>query len=136
MVKGSGSFDINYVPGGPKARLRHYFCESPNPGGTLYKYQLELEKGVNAFDLPHWFDWLNEEAYVYVSPFRHYGAAWGEVVGNVCEIHCRTAGKFNVLIMGQRKDPVAMEDFNKYGVEYIAPDTPPPSPPSSPRNDE
>ena len=49
---------------------------------------------------------------------RHFGRAYGEVMGNFAKIVCETAGTYNVLIFGDRKDEIAMKDFNKYGIEY------------------
>jgi hypothetical protein len=39
-------------------------------------------------------------------------------MGNFAKIVCETAGTYNVLIFGDRKDETAMKDFNKYGIEY------------------
>ena len=120
LSKGSGSFDIPHpIPSKKKThRLRHYFVETPSAGGNIYKYKTECKEGENLLKLPTYFDYLNKDSLVWVSPFRHFGRAYGEVMGNFAKIVCETAGTYNVLIFGDRKDEIAMKDFNKYGIEY------------------
>ena len=55
---------------------------------------------------------------VFISPFKHFGRAYGEVIDNVCTITVDKVGIYNILIFGDRQDEYAMKDFNKYGVEY------------------
>ena len=120
VSKNGGSFDIPHpIPSKKKThRLRHYFVETPSAGGNIYKYQTECKEGENLLKLPTYFDYLNKDSLVWVSPFRHFGRAYGEVMGNFAKIVCETAGTYNVLIFGDRKDELAMKDFNKYGIEY------------------
>lgn len=122
VSKGSGSFDIPHPD--PKKtdthRLRHYFVETPSAGGNIYKYQLECIEGDNYIDLPDYFQHLNKDSLVWANPFKHFGRAWGEVVenGKKAKIVCEQSGLYNVLIFGDRKDKLALDDFNRYGVEY------------------
>ena len=120
LSKGSGSFDIPHpIPSKKKThRLRHYFVETPSAGGNIYKYKIECTAGENLLKLPLYYDYLNKDSLVWVSPFRHYGRAYGEVMGNFVKIVTDTAGEYNVLVFGDRKDETAMKDFNKYGIEY------------------
>jgi hypothetical protein len=120
LSKGSGSFDIPHpIPSKKKThRLRHYFVETPSAGGNIYKYKIECVAGENLLKLPTYFEYLNKNTLVWVSPFRHFGRAYGEIMGNFVKIECESSGTFNVLIFGDRKDETAVKDFNKYGIEY------------------
>jgi len=120
VSKGSGSFDIPHpIPSKKKThRLRHYFVETPSAGGNIYKYKTECKEGENLIKLPTYFQYLNKDSLVWVAPFRHFGRAYGEVMGNFAKIVCEKAGTYNILIFGDRKDETAMKDFNKYGIEY------------------
>lgn len=123
ISKGSGSFDISHVVE-EKAKkgwkLRHYFCETPSAGGNLYKYQLECVKAKkNIIELPDYFKPLNTNSLVYVNPFKHFGIGWGEVIEDKCIIEVNKTGMYNILIFSDRHDPTAMENFNKFGIEYM-----------------
>tara|TARA_Y100000994_G_scaffold249602_1_gene262488 strand:- start:6286 stop:15834 length:9549 start_codon:yes stop_codon:yes gene_type:complete len=122
LTKGSGSFDIPHVLEDKKNegwRLRHYFVETPSSGGNIYKYQKQCIKGENVFDLPDWFNQLNRDVIVYVVPFKHFGCGWGEVnENNKCVVNVNKKGKYNILVFGDRKDPIALENYNTYGIEY------------------
>ncbi|MCP4481202.1 MAG: hypothetical protein GY817_00015 [bacterium] len=69
--------------------------------------------------LPDYYEDLNKNSIVYVVPFKHFGTGWGEVNGNELSIHVSEEGTYNILVFGDRKDKIAIEGFNKYGVEYI-----------------
>jgi hypothetical protein len=120
LSKGSGSFDIPHpIPSKKKThRLRHYFVETPSAGGNIYKYKIQCTEGENLLKLPLYYDYLNKDSLVWVSPFNHYGRAYGEVMGNFVKIVAESSGAYNVLVFGDRKDETAMKDFNKYGIEY------------------
>lgn len=122
LSKGSGSFDIPHPDPEKKDthRLRHYFVETPSAGGNIYKYQLECREGDNYIDLPDYFEHLNQESLVWANPFKHFGRAWGEVIegGKRAKIVCEQSGTYNILIFGDRKDKLAVDEFTKYGVEY------------------
>lgn len=122
VSKGSGSFDIAHPDPKKKDthRLRHYFVETPSAGGNIYKYQLECNEGENYIDLPDYFEHLNKDSLVWVNPFKHFGRAWGEVIdgGKRAKIVVEQSGIYNILIFGDRKDAIAMQEFEKYGIEY------------------
>ena len=122
LSKGSGSFDIPHPDPNKKDthRLRHYFVETPSAGGNIYKYQIECKEGNNYIDLPDYFQFLNKDSLVWVNPFKHFGRGWGEVIkdGKKAKIVVEKKGIYNILIFADRKDSVAMENFNKYGIEY------------------
>jgi hypothetical protein len=44
---------------------------------------MECELGLNSLQLPDWFTAINADCRVYCSPVRHFGSAWGEVVGDI-----------------------------------------------------
>ena len=122
VSKGSGSFDIAHPDPAKKDthRLRHYFVETPSAGGNIYKYQLDCKEGENYIDLPDYFQHLNTDSLVWANPFKHFGRAWGEVVegGKRVKIVCEQSGVYNILIFGDRKDEIAVKEFDQYGVEY------------------
>jgi hypothetical protein len=122
LSKGSGSFDIEHPDPAKKDthRLRHYFVETPSAGGNIYKYQLDCKEGENYIDLPDYFQHLNTDSLVWANAFKHFGRAWGEVIegGKRAKIVCEQSGTYNILIFGDRKDKLAVDEFTKYGVEY------------------
>jgi hypothetical protein len=122
LSKGSGSFDIEHPDPAKKDthRLRHYFVETPSAGGNIYKYQLDCNEGENYIDLPDYFQHLNTDSLVWANAFKHFGRAWGEVIegGKRAKIVCEQSGTYNILIFGDRKDKLAVDEFTKYGVEY------------------
>ena len=72
------SFDIPHPdPAKPEKRIRHRCLEGEHHG-TYYTYQVTCNAGLNTVALADWFEFLNGETKVFVSPLRHFGAAWGE----------------------------------------------------------
>ena len=122
VSKGSGSFDIAHPDPAKKDthRLRHYFVETPSAGGNIYKYQINCAEGDNYIALPDYFEHLNTDSLVWVNPFRHFGRAWGEVIdnGKKVKIVVEKSGLYNILVFGDRKDEIALKEFDQYGVEY------------------
>ena len=119
LTKGGGSFDIVHPdPAKPGWRLRHSFVETPSGGGNIYKFRYPCIEGENVFNLPDYFKHLNKDVMVWVNPFKHFGSAWGDVQDNKLIITAEKYGEYNVLIFGDRKDPIAVNMHNKYGIEY------------------
>ncbi len=121
LSKGSGSFDIPHIVKSKKnngIRLRHYFVETPSAGGCIYKYQIDCVTGNNDIKMPDYFDQLNDNVLVWVSPVKHFGIGYGEYSRGITTVSANKSGKYNVFIFGDRKDEVAMSDYNKYGIEY------------------
>ena len=117
------AFDIMH-PNKDKAekcfRLRHRCIES-DIDTCLYKYQFRCNEALNTFDLPDFFQHLLESCLVVVSPFKHFGPAWGETStdgSNMLYLNCSVPGIYNVLLMGDRKDRDAIEELDTYGIEY------------------
>ena len=121
LSKASGSFVIDHPDPDKKDThdLRHCFVESPTRGDNLYRYEVEAtEDGETVeLELPDYFKHLNENPQVWLSPVKHFGRAYGEVEGNTAYITCELAGKYNVLIIGTRKDESAKSWFDYRGVE-------------------
>ena len=85
-----------------------------------YEFTLDCSEGANVQELPHWFDAMNSECRVYCSPVRHFGAAWGEVDGEL-RVFASSPGAFNVLVTGVRSDEAAVAEFAEFGAEYPDP---------------
>jgi hypothetical protein len=68
--------------------------------------------------MPDYFDVMNSNVLVYVSPFKHFGSAWGETNENTLNVCCSTDGTYNIQVIGTRNDQASRDDFIKYGVEY------------------
>ena len=126
ISKSSGSFDIPHpdpakIEENKNYRLRHYFVETPSAGGNIYKFQQNLKKGFNSFKLDDYFKYLNKDSVVWVNSAKHFGRAYGSVneVDNHCEIVTNKEGLYNIFIFADRKDELAIANFEKYGIEYI-----------------
>ena len=52
---------------------------------------------------------------MYVSPLRHFGAAWCETEENTY-ITASEAGTYNIQVIGVRSDQKALDDFETFGV--------------------
>lgn len=112
------AFDIPH-PTREGWRLRHRCAESDRCR-LFYEYTLECQLGLNTVRLPEWHASMNEECRVYCSPFRHFGAAWGEVVGDELRITTNAPGAFHVYLTGVRCDEPVKEEWARHGVEYEA----------------
>lgn len=117
LTKGSGTFDIPHPdPVKPKSRLRHSFVESPTCGDNIYRYTVDAPGTVL---LPDYFFHLNENVSVYVRPVGHFGIGYGTWDGgNSIAVACNTPGKYNVLVIGTRKDSTAKDNWEGRGTEY------------------
>jgi hypothetical protein len=71
---------------------------------------IDAPEGESEWALPEYFEALNKNTQVWVSPVKHFGQAWGETDGCILHINAQTAGLFNVLVVGQRNDP-AVQDY-------------------------
>ena len=119
LTKGSGSFRIPH-PDPEKTcskYLLHSFVESPTEGDNIYRYEIETLNCSASLDLPDYFKLLNKNEQVWVSPKNHFGSAYGVVdKEQTCVSFCSNCdGQYNVLIIGTRKDEVAVKAWK--GVE-------------------
>jgi len=125
LSKTSGSFDIAHPD--PELRethrLRHCFVEAPTRGENIYRFEVEAAtEGVLRIPLPGYWHHLNENPQVWVSPAGHFGHAHGLVnaEATALEIACEASGRYNVLLIGTRRDEDARSYFDPLGVEYEA----------------
>ena len=123
LSKGAGSFKIPH-PDPEKEKthtLWHSFIESPTAGENLYRWQLDVTGGSLTMELPDYYPFLNINDMVWVSPVGHFGAAYGEVSEDQksLTITANADGKYNVLLMGTRKDEIATNAWS--GVEREGP---------------
>ncbi len=73
----------------------------------MYRATVDVAKGTHTFDLPEsWFPYIVKDPWVHLSPYKHFGSAWGEVQedGQKFKIHTSTSGQWRVLITGVRND--------------------------------
>ena len=113
------AFDIPH-PTREGMRLRHRCVES-DKARLFYEFTLECQLGLNTLQLPEWHSSINEECRVYCAPFRHFGAAWGEVVGSELQITANGPGAFHIYLTGVRCDEPVKEEWARYGCEYEDP---------------
>ena len=113
---GTKTFDIAH-PTKDNYRLRHRCIEGPE-AFLFYQYRETCQAGLNSFDLPDYFSVMNKDVQVYVSPYKNFGSAWGDVSGNTLYITTSEAGTYNIQIVGVRNDKAATDEFETYGVEY------------------
>jgi len=107
--------------------LRHWSVETADcPGGlVMYRRTVEMTSTTATLQMPDWFSHLVKDVTVHVTPFQHFGSAWGECSGTTIQLHATTLGKWHVLIMAARKDDCAVNHCPQQ-VEFI-PATPPES---------
>ena len=60
------------------------------------------------FNMPDWFQHPTQNVIVFVTPFNHFGSAWGECASSILHIHTTTKGQWNVLITASRADYCAI----------------------------
>ncbi len=84
-----------------------------------YPYQYDCVIGMNKFELPDYFDAMNSDVLVYVSPFKHFGSGWGETVNNTLIIYCNAEGYYNIQVVGTRNEPMMQDIYATQPVEYI-----------------
>jgi hypothetical protein len=128
VYKASGSFLITHPD--PEKRdttdLFHSFVESPTAGDNIYRWQVDVQGCRNVITLPDYYRFLNENDMVWISPYRNFGSAYGEVTEDQkCLIVCSSQdGKYNVLLIGTRKDECATYSWNgvERGISDLSPD--------------
>ena len=92
----------------------------------MYTYQVKCFRGETTLELPDWFSWLCTEPLVFVTPFRSFGAGFGEIDGLTLKITVNLAGTYNVLVWASRADKGAVSELREFGVEYEPPAQNPP----------
>jgi hypothetical protein len=123
LSKTSGTFRINHPdPNKTETKyLQHSFVESPTEGDNIYRYVVDVVNGVSIIKLPDYYKYLNKNTQVWVSPFNGFGIAYG-VIDDIEEninIFADKDIRYNVLVIGTRKDKDAIENWN--GIEILKP---------------
>lgn len=100
--------------------IRHGAVESPTAGDTLYRYTIEsfAEGDTVELKLPDYFEYLNKDVDIFVSPHLHFGRAFGIVEGDILKVTCEKAGTYKALVIGTRNDNhESVQTWNIKGVE-------------------
>jgi len=115
LTKGSGTFRISNPTPNKDNYLYHSFVESPNAGDNIYRWSIEIINGVGSVQLPEYYHHLNENSQIWVNPVEHFGIGYGKIIDNNLEVHCNSDGIYNILLIGTRKDEIAVTNWK--GVE-------------------
>ena len=121
LSKGGGSFLIDH-PDPEKVgwKLQHSFVESPTVGDNIYRFEITIDTSLSgSIELPSYWKHLNENPQIWVSPVKHFGAAYGEIDENISKlnVYANNRGKYNVLLIGTRKDPTIKMLMPEFRVE-------------------
>jgi hypothetical protein len=124
LAKNSGTFDIPHPDPAKQKQgyhLRHSFVESNTRGDNIYRYTTMTSGCKAEIKLPDYFKYLNENPQVIVVPVDILGIGRGLVDDELENVHIETSmdGTYNVLIIGTRKDKLAVEQFDPLGIEYV-----------------
>lgn len=146
LVKTSGSFVIAH-PDPKKNKtheLRHTFVEGPTSGENIYTYVIEFDgetatvwdsegekvdvkvhtsqQNTFSFRLPDYWRFLNKRPRTWTS-IRARSSSWNQARAEVnaheteMVVECEGPGKWNILLMGTRKDEDAINWWELRGVE-------------------
>lgn len=99
-------------------KLKHSCVETPSSGDNIYRYSVTSDGGKGEITLPPYFEHLNEKIQIWVSPIEHFGVGYGKYSDNKVSLYTKGDGDYNILIIGTRKDSIAVEHWNKTSVEY------------------
>jgi hypothetical protein len=122
LTKGSGFFKIPH-PDPIKAEagkfLKHSFVESPTAGDNIYRYNVTTLNCSASIDLPDYYNLLNGNSHIHISPDSHFGVAYGKINEENTKINiCSNSdGDYFVLLVGTRKDKLALDSWNGTEVE-------------------
>jgi hypothetical protein len=116
----SKPFDIAHQSK-PGWRLRHRAAESPQ-AQVFYHFKLDCVEGANTVVLPEYYSWLATDPIVHVTPYKCFGAGWGDVdeAGKVLTVTVNMPGSYRVTLFAARQDDMAAEEFAEFGVERAA----------------
>ena len=121
----SKSFVINHpnpnkVPDTGKVwKLKHHNIESDKPY-LMYRTRINMTSTTQTFQMSEsWYPHLAKDSYVNVSPYKHFGCAWGDIEsdGFTFTIHSNQTGEYNVLITAVRNDACGVDCLNE-PIEY------------------
>jgi hypothetical protein len=124
LSKYTGCFSIPHPDPAKNAthNLQHSFVESPTEGDNIYRWQVDTSNCTSVITLPSYYRHLNKNDMVWISPYRNFGSAYGEVTADqCCLIVCSNQdGCYNVLLIGTRKDELAESMWT--GPEVLKPE--------------
>ena len=105
--------------------LRHSTVECPTGGDNIYRYNITTtsENLQYTISLPDYYKHLNENSQVWVNATNCFGIGYGTINEELTQvtINTNTAGNYNVLMVGTRKDKLAKDYWDTNGVEYFDP---------------
>lgn len=112
LTKGGGSFLIDHPDPtkSGKYKLRHSFVESNTRGDNIYRYKVTTVNKRAVIDLPSYFQYLNENAQALVSPVSKICGCCAIVDEELNQVVIESSfdTEFHVLVIGTRKDALAM----------------------------
>jgi hypothetical protein len=117
LSKSSGSFKIPH-PDPIKAEqgkfLKHSFVESPTSGDNIYRFNVTATNCAASVELPDYYKLMNGNDQVYVNAKKHLGYGFGVVneAQTIIDITTNSDGEYNVLLIGTRKDKLALDAWN------------------------
>ena len=124
LSKSSGSFKIPH-PDPIKAEvgkfLKHSFVESPTAGDNIYRFNVTTSNCSASIELPDYYSLLNANDQVYVNAKKHLGYGFGIVNEEQTHVDITTNsdGEYNVLLIGTRKDKLALDAWNGTEVNEV-----------------
>ena len=80
---------------------------------------VDVVDGKASIVLPDYYKFLNKNTQIWVTPEEGFGIAYGKIDENeeIVTIFANSDMKFNVLIIGTRKDKDAVQNWN--GIEIL-----------------
>ena len=119
LSKATGSFVIPHPNPSKKGMiLSHRFVESPTAGDNLYRFKVIVKNGKAKLKLPDYFKYLNENPQGWANGIDIYGLARVEINLETATVYASKDGIYNLLVLGTRKDELAVKAWKKRGVEY------------------
>lgn len=113
LSKGSGTFRIPTPIPEEEGFLYHSFVESPTAGDNIYRWEVTTLNGKATIELPDYYKHLNKDDMVWITPVDNFGRGYGVINENQekLTIHTDIDGKYNILLIGTRKDEIATNNW-------------------------
>ena len=111
LVPHPGAHELPTPEEGKEWKLRHTCIESDLPL-LMYRRTIETADLVHRFQMPpSWFPHIVTDVKVHMTPYKHHGSAWGEVLedGHTVEIHATVKGAWHCLLTGVRNDQIGKD---------------------------
>lgn len=115
ISKSTNNFSIDH-PNPSLAKTHNLFhtsVESPSAGENIYRYIVRTNNGVGEVELPDYFKHLNECPQVWVTPKDGFARAYATVDQTLSKVKINSSldGEFHLLVIGTRKDLLALKAF-------------------------